>query len=141
MDFAFAVIDTVRAEEPELFDADVAERRHRDDGGCRRSGDGVRRRHTGRRRPGLSLADTRRYLEYVADQRLARLGFPSVSGRPTRSSSWSYKTSQELANFFERTVSAYQVGVSGAVASTRSSEPKRSGPDEATRPPGPALRL
>jgi len=116
MDFAFAVVDTVRREEPELFDeqltSDVmammvdaveAETAFAAD----LLADGV---------PGLSLADTRSYLEYVADQRLARLGFPKRFGAANPFPFMQLQDVQELANFFERTVSAYQVGISGEVS-------------------------
>jgi ribonucleoside-diphosphate reductase beta chain len=65
---------------------------------------------------GLSVPDMRRYLEHVADERLANLGTAlAPSGRRTRSRSWSSRT-RELSNFFERGVSAYQVAVEGDVA-------------------------
>ncbi len=66
--------------------------------------------------PGLSVADTRRYLEYVADQRLVRLGLPKRFGTSNPFGFMELQDVSELANFFERTVSAYQVGVTGAVA-------------------------
>ena len=66
--------------------------------------------------PGLSVADTRRYLEYVADQRLVRLGLPKRFGASNPFGFMELQDVPELANFFERTVSAYQVGVTGAVA-------------------------
>ena len=115
MDFAFAVVDTVRREEPGLFDESLAtqvsamiaeavevETTFAEDllaGGV----------------PGLSLADTRAYLEYVADQRLARLGLPKRFGSANPFGFMQLQDVQELANFFERTVSAYQVGVGGEV--------------------------
>jgi ribonucleoside-diphosphate reductase beta chain len=116
MDFAFAVVDTVRREQPELFDeelaADVtammvdaveAETSFAAD----LLADGV---------PGLSLKDTREYLEYVADQRLARLGFQKRFGSHNPFPFMQLQDVQELANFFERTVSAYQVGIAGDVS-------------------------
>lgn len=115
MDFAFAVVDTVRREEPELFDeqlaADItamvveaveAESSFAADLLC----EGV---------PGLSLADTRSYLEYVADQRLTRLAVPKYFGSRNPFPFMQLQDVQELTNFFERTVSAYQVGVDGEV--------------------------
>jgi ribonucleoside-diphosphate reductase beta chain len=116
MSFAFDVIDTVRAEEPELFDAKFADQvtvmmAHAVEAETEFAEDilaeGV---------PGLSVADTRRYLEYVADQRLARLGLPKRFGASTPFGFMELQDVSELANFFERTVSAYQVGVGGAVA-------------------------
>lgn len=65
--------------------------------------------------PGLSITDTRRYLEYVADQRLARLGLPKMFGTSNPFGFIELQDVSELANFFERTVSAYQVGVTGSV--------------------------
>ena len=116
MGFAFAVVDVLRREEPELFcpeltvevtrmleEAVEAETVFAQDllaGGV----------------PGLSLADTRAYLEYVADQRLARLGLPKRFGSANPFGFMQLQDVQELANFFERTVSAYQVGVGGDVS-------------------------
>jgi len=116
MDFAFSVIDVIRSEEPELFDEELA-----DEIGQMMAdavdaetafaadllADGV---------PGLSLADTRSYLEYVADQRLVRLGLAKRFCSANPFGFMELQDVQELANFFERTVSAYQVGVSGDVA-------------------------
>ncbi|MGH8989700.1 MAG: ribonucleotide-diphosphate reductase subunit beta [Acidimicrobiales bacterium] len=116
MSFAFDVIDTVRAEEPELFDALFSEHvttmlEEAVDAETAFAEDmlaeGV---------PGLSVADTRRYLEYVADQRLARLGLPKRFGATNPFAFMELQDVSELANFFERTVSAYQVGVDGRVA-------------------------
>lgn len=116
MDFAFAVIDTIRQEEPELFDEGLAtsvvtmmeqavevETRFAEDllaGGI----------------PGLTLADLRHYLEHVADQRLLRLGLPKRYGTANPLPFMELQDVQELTNFFERTVSAYQTGVTGQVA-------------------------
>jgi ribonucleoside-diphosphate reductase beta chain len=116
MDFAFAVVDTVRREEPDLFDDDLArqitemmedavdaEMQFVDD----MLSDGV---------PGLSAADSRQYLQYVADQRLVRLGLSKRFGSKNPFAFMELQDVQELSNFFERTVSAYQVGVSGDVS-------------------------
>lgn len=115
MDFAFEVVDTVRREEPELFDAQL-ESQVRDmiaeavecetqfaadvlSGGV----------------SGLSIEEMRQYLEYVADQRLVRLGYQKQYRTKNPFSFMELQDVQELANFFERRVSAYQVGVSGEV--------------------------
>jgi ribonucleoside-diphosphate reductase beta chain len=116
MSFAFDVIDTVRREEPELFDAEFAsqvtammtdavdvETAFAED----MLAEGV---------PGLSVSDTRRYLEYVADQRLVRLGLPRQFRATNPFGFMELQDVSELANFFERTVSAYQIGVDGTVA-------------------------
>lgn len=65
---------------------------------------------------GLSLTDTRQYLQHVADQRLADLGMAPRFGARNPFAFVQLQNVQELSNFFERTVSAYQVGVTGAVA-------------------------
>ena len=57
----------------------------------------------------------RAYLEYVADRRLERLGLPPIYGSTNPFAFMELQDVQELSNFFERRVSAYQVGVSGAV--------------------------
>jgi ribonucleoside-diphosphate reductase beta chain len=110
------VIHTVRSEEPDLFDDQLAtqvnemmtdaveaETRFATD----LLADGI---------PGLSLGDTRRYLEYVADRRLAQAGFPERFGARNPFPFMQLQDVQEFANFFERTVSAYQVGVGGEVS-------------------------
>ena len=116
MNFAFEVVSTIRAEEPELFDdeleADVR-RMLREAVECEHRfaadvlGEGV---------PGMSLADTRTYLDYVADQRLIQLGYAPETGASNPFDFMELQDVQSLSNFFERTVSSYQIGVSGDVA-------------------------
>jgi len=65
---------------------------------------------------GLSVADMRRYLEFCADQRLATLGLPKRYGAKNPFAFLDLQDVQEVTNFFERRVSAYQVGVTGDVA-------------------------
>ncbi len=116
MAFAFEVVETVRKEEPELFDdtlkAQIAqmldeavncEMQFAEDilsGGV----------------AGLSIADMRQYLQFVADQRLTMLGIPKVYNARNPFSFMDLQDVQELANFFERRVSAYQVAVAGDVS-------------------------
>jgi ribonucleoside-diphosphate reductase beta chain len=116
MDFAFAVIDTVRREEPEMFDDELSRRVEQMMEEAVETemafvadmlSDGV---------PGLSTVDTREYLQYVADQRLARLGMAKRYGSRNPFGFMELQDVQELSNFFERTVSAYQVGVTGDVS-------------------------
>ena len=64
----------------------------------------------------MSVAETRQYLEFVADQRLAQLGLPPRYGARNPFSFMDLQDVQELTNFFERTVSAYQTGVTGDVS-------------------------
>jgi ribonucleoside-diphosphate reductase beta chain len=58
----------------------------------------------------------RQYLEYVADQRLMKLGLPACYKARNPFSFMELQDVQELTNFFERKVSAYQVAVQGEVA-------------------------
>ena len=115
MAFAFDVVDTVRREEPGLFDEDLT-RQVRDmlaeAVDCEAQfaedllGGGV---------PGMSAADMRTYLEHVADRRLAQLGIDPLYGSANPFAFMDLQDVQELSNFFERRVSAYQVGVTGDV--------------------------
>ena len=66
--------------------------------------------------PGLSIGDMRQYLEFTADQRLAMLGMNKIYGARNPFSFMDLQDVQELANFFERRVSAYQVAVAGEVS-------------------------
>ncbi len=64
---------------------------------------------------GLSVNGMRQYLQCVADQRLSNLGIKPVFGSKNPFNFMELQDVQELANFFERRVSAYQMGVTGAV--------------------------
>jgi ribonucleoside-diphosphate reductase beta chain len=66
--------------------------------------------------PGMSTADTRTYLEFVADQRLLQLGLPKRYGSKNPFGFMELQDVQELTNFFERKVAAYQIGVEGDVS-------------------------
>ncbi len=115
MAFAFEVVSTVRREEPELFDEELnlavgemveeaiaCETQFAED----LLGGGV---------VGMSVADVRQYLEYCADGRLAMLGLPRRYHRKNPFDFLNLQDVQEVTNFFERRVSAYQVGVQGEV--------------------------
>ncbi|MBB1473304.1 ribonucleotide-diphosphate reductase subunit beta [Luteimonas sp. MC1782] len=116
MAFAFEVIRTAREEEPDLVDdafrAQVVEMMT-EAVECEYAfaedtlSGGV---------AGLSLKDMRQYLEYCADQRMAQLGMPRHFGARNPFAFMELQDVQELTNFFERRVSAYQVGVEGEVA-------------------------
>lgn len=116
MNFAFEVVKKVRAEEPDLIDENLkrqivamldeaveCEVQFAEDvlsGGV----------------AGFSVSDMRQYLEFIADQRLAMLGLQKVYGAKNPFSFMDLQDVQELANFFERRVSAYQVAVAGDVS-------------------------
>lgn len=115
MSFAFKVVDTVRAEEPDLFDdqlkADIVDML-REAVDCEVAfaedvlSEGVH---------GLSLSDMRQYLQFIADQRADRLGIPAIYGSDNPFSFMELQDVQELTNFFERRVAAYQTAVGGEV--------------------------
>ena len=65
--------------------------------------------------PGFSVRDMRQYLGYVADSRLQRLGIAPVFHAKNPFSFMDLQDVQELTNFFERRVSAYQSAVAGEV--------------------------
>ena len=116
MAFAFDVVDTVRAEEPDLFDDEMAAQvramlREAVDAETQFAQDLL-----GKGVAGLSTADMRLYLEYVADRRLAQLGLEAEYGSANPLAFMELQDVQELSNFFERRVSAYQVGVGGSVS-------------------------
>ncbi len=116
MDFAFAIVDTVRTEEPDLFDAKLEEqvRAMLDEAiACEMNfGEDVL---TGGI-PGFSLPELNQYLQFVADQRLVRLGFKARYNAHNPFGFMELQNVQELANFFERRVSAYQIGIVGEVS-------------------------
>ena len=116
MEFGLEVVRTARNEEPELWDDELerqvtqmleeaveCEMQFADDllqGGI----------------SGLSQRDMRQYLEFVADQRLLSVGIAPRFGSKNPFSFMELQDVQELSNFFERRVSAYQVGVTGSVS-------------------------
>jgi ribonucleoside-diphosphate reductase beta chain len=109
-------VRVVRAEEPDLFDAEMEKsvsEMVQDAVECEMLfaadllGAGV---------AGLSLADVRGYLEFCADQRLTTLGMEKRYHAKNPFSFLDLQDVQEVTNFFERRVSAYQVGVSGEVS-------------------------
>ncbi len=116
MDFAFEVVRTVRREEPDLFDDELTAQVHtmlKEAVECEAlfaedllSG-GV---------AGLTVKDVRAYLEHCADQRLRTLEIPILYGTKNPLKFMDLQDVQEVTNFFERRVSAYQVAVSGEVS-------------------------
>lgn len=113
MDFAFTVLDIIRQEEPDLFDAQLEEDVKKMiaeaiDCETQFAVDVLQKGVVG-----LSLKDMRTYLEYVADQRLDSLRISPVYHAKNPFSFLELQDVQELTNFFERRVSAYQVAVDG----------------------------
>src|SRR5262249_36528914 len=105
MAFAFAVVNVIRAEEPDLFDATLEAQVRgmlAEAVDCEASfaadllQGGI---------AGLSLTDVRAYLEFCADQRLATLGMAKQYGARNPFTFMDLQDVQELTNFFERRVS------------------------------------
>ena len=115
MNFAFSVVDVVRSEEPELFDDELAESVTRMLEEAVAAELQFARDLCGEGLPGMTVADMKSYLEYVADQRLTRLGMPVRYGSKNPFGFMALQDVQELTNFFERRPTAYQVAVSGSV--------------------------
>ena len=116
IDFAFKVIETAVEEEPGLLDQRmkdmvIAMFKEAIDAEMTFAKDildnGV---------AGLSGKDMRTYLEYIADQRFERLGIPHQFNVKNPFDFMALQDTQELTNFFERRVAAYQVGVTGNVS-------------------------
>jgi ribonucleoside-diphosphate reductase beta chain len=113
---AMEVIETVRKEDPTIFNEqmeDMVVQMLEDAIDCEMTfaedlvSNGI---------AGLSLTDMRQYLEYIADRRLENLHIKPRYNTKNPFSFMELQDMQELANFFERRVSAYQVGVTGAVS-------------------------
>jgi ribonucleoside-diphosphate reductase beta chain len=115
MAFAFDVVDTVRREEPDLFDDGMAEQVSEMLAEAVECEVQFAEDLLAAGVPGMSLTDMREYLQHVADRRLAQLGIAPRYGSSNPFAFMELQDVQELSNFFERRVSAYQVGVSGAV--------------------------
>lgn len=116
MAFALEVINTARKEEPDLFNEQMEEmitQMLEDAIECEM---GFAQDILQHGVAGLSEKDMRQYLEYCADQRLESLHIAPRYNVKNPFSFMELQDMQELANFFERRVSAYQVGVSGQVA-------------------------
>jgi ribonucleoside-diphosphate reductase beta chain len=115
INFAFEVINTVRREDPSLLDLELQNQiidMMKEAVDCEMTfaedvlGLGV---------AGMSPKDMRSYLEYVADRRLGSLGIHPIYEAKNPFAFMELQDVQELSNFFERRVSAYQVGVTGDV--------------------------
>lgn len=116
MNFAFEVARTARREEPDLFDQDLGRQVTAMMQDAVEVETAFAEDLLSQGVAGLSVGDMRRYLEFVADQRLALCGLPPRYASRNPFSFMDLQDTQEVANFFERKVSAYQVGVTGDVA-------------------------
>lgn len=113
--FAYRIVDIIRREYPNLFDADLrckVVEMMKEAVDCELSfavdllNGGV---------AGLSISDMQLYLQFIADERLRLLGMEPIYFSRNPFHFMELQDIQELTNFFERNVSAYQIGVKGEV--------------------------
>ncbi len=116
MAFALEVVSIARSEEPDLFDHAFNSRVEAMLDDAVRCELGFATDLLSGGVAGLSAADMREYLQFVADRRLAALGIAPRYRSKNPFDFMDLQDVQEVANFFERRVSAYQVGVSGSVS-------------------------
>ncbi|MGI9549412.1 MAG: ribonucleotide-diphosphate reductase subunit beta [Bdellovibrionales bacterium] len=116
IEFAYAVIDTIREEEPYLFDSDFNDNikaMFQEAIECELV---FAQEILDRGVSGLSFKDMKAYLEYIADSRLERLNIPKQYKSKNPFDFMKLQDTEELTNFFERRVSAYQKGITGNVS-------------------------
>ena len=65
---------------------------------------------------GMTTLEMRCYVGFVADQRMTQLELEPIFGTKNPFAFMELQDVQELSNFFERRVSAYQVGVTGTIS-------------------------
>jgi len=116
IDFAYAIIDVIRKEEPHLFSSDFNDHitgMFHEAIDCEMCfakeilDSGV---------SGLSLKDMKSYLQYIANLRLERLNISGPFKAKNPFDFMELQDTQELTNFFERRVAAYQKGIKGEVS-------------------------
>ena len=116
MAFALEVIKTARREDPTIFNEQMQEmvvQMLEDAIDCEMAFAEDILQHG---IAGLSATDMRQYLEFIADQRLESLNIAPRFKTKNPFGFMELQDVQELANFFERRVSAYQTGVTGQVS-------------------------
>lgn len=115
IEFAVLVINTVRQQRPDLFTRELNQKiiqmmREAVDCELAFAEDTLNLGING-----MSISQMKEYLEYVADRRLAALNIEPVFGSKNPFSFMDLQDVQELTNFFERRVSAYQTAITGTV--------------------------
>lgn len=115
IDFAFKAIETAVAEEPQLMNEslkDMVIAMFNEAIDCEMA---FAKDILDQGLVGLSHKDMKTYLQYITNLRLERLGIPHQFNVKNPFDFMELQDTQELANFFERRVSAYQIGVTGDV--------------------------
>jgi len=116
IDFAFKAMEIVVREEPSLFEPSMKEMiitMFKEAIACEMM---FAEEILSKGMAGMSLRDMQTYLQYIADLRLERIGIPAQFKVKNPFSFMELQDTQELTNFFERRVSAYQTGVKGEVS-------------------------
>ncbi|MEM7589098.1 MAG: ribonucleotide-diphosphate reductase subunit beta [Myxococcota bacterium] len=123
INFACEVIQTCRREEPSLFDDQLhqqVQRMMQEAIACElqfgKDVLSVNDQTPSGRIAGFPLKDLEQYLQYVADLNLEKMGFEPQYHVDNPFAFMRLQDMQELTNFFERRVSAYQTSVSGDVS-------------------------
>jgi ribonucleoside-diphosphate reductase beta chain len=115
MRFAFSVVETIREENPELFDDELEASIKQMLADAVAAEMDFARDVLSEGVAGLSLGEMEKYLQYVADSRLENLGYKRMYNVKNPFDFMALQDVQELTNFFERRPSAYRIGVEGEV--------------------------
>lgn len=115
MNFAFDVVDTIRREYPDLWDADLEQQITDMVTEAIDCEEQFAEDVLSQGMPGFNKKQMREYLEFIADIRYERLGMGKKFNAQNPFSFMELQDMQSLTNFFERTVSDYVSGVSGDV--------------------------
>jgi ribonucleoside-diphosphate reductase beta chain len=115
MRFAFSVVETIREENPELFDDELEASIKQMLADAVAAEMDFARDVLSEGVAGLSLGEMEKYLQYVADSRLENLGYKRMYNVKNPFDFMVLQDVQELTNFFERRPSAYRIGVEGEV--------------------------
>jgi ribonucleoside-diphosphate reductase beta chain len=116
MKIAFELVDTIRAEYPELWNADMEAKvdemiDEAIDCEFQFSEDVLDKGVSG-----MSPTEMRQYLQFVGDIRRQRLGMPAKYNVTNPFAFMELQDMQAVTNFFERTVAEYSIGIGGDVS-------------------------
>lgn len=116
MKIAFELVDTIRAEYPELWNADMEAKvdemiDEAIDCEFQFSEDVLDKGVSG-----MSPTEMKQYLQFVGDIRRQRLGMPAKYNVSNPFAFMELQDMQAVTNFFERTVAEYSIGIGGDVS-------------------------
>ena len=116
IDFAFTVVRTALKEEPQLLNTPMVDMVYAMMEEAIKCELVFAKEILDQGVAGLSLEDMETYLKYEANERFRQLGISEKYNVKNPFSFMELQGTQELTNFFERRVSAYQVGVTGQLS-------------------------